>query len=257
MMQILVVDPINKSREALAQMLAEMTFDPVPARDGMEAWQILQSKTINLVISEWVLPRVTGLELCKKIRTIQQDEYIYLFVLVGKDEVSNLKEIFQSGADDCLIKPINSHILNARLKSGERIIQLGQKNKELHNTMIQSRNKLRIVFDALPEEIVATDLNGCIQSMNRAYVKNRNTGFSDVWKQQIKAEDLYFMEKFDKSIFSASFKSVIQTGKPVAIKDLLTRQGDVEQHKEIHFLPVKDETRKIKQIIIVARDITE
>lgn len=240
----------------MAQQLADMSFEPIIARDGMEAWELFQAKEINLVICEWQLPRVSGFELCRKIRSVEKDEYTFIVVLVGKDEVQSFKEIFQSGADDCLLKPPNPHILKARLNSGERIIRVGQRNKELHNTMVESRNKLRIVFDALPEEIVATDLNGRIQSLNQAYVRNRNAGFSDLWQQQIKAEDLYFMEKFDKSLFSASFKSVLKTGKPVIIKDLATQQGDRLQHKEIQFLPVKDDAERIKQVMIIARDIS-
>jgi CheY-like chemotaxis protein len=255
-MHILLVDSIHSSREAMAQQLADLSFEPIIARDGMEAWELFQEKQINLVICEWQLPRVSGFELCRKIRSVEKDEYTYIVVLVGKDEVQSFKEIFQSGADDCLLKPPNPHMLKARLNSGERIIRVGQRNKELHNTMVESRNKLRIVFDALPEEIVATDLNGRIQSLNQAYVRNRNAGFSELWQQQIRAEDLYFMEKFDKSLFAASFKSVLKTGKPVIIKDLATKQGDKLQHKEIHFLPVKDDAERIKQVMIIARDIS-
>lgn len=255
-MRILLVDPVHSSRETMAQQLSDMSFEPIIARDGMEAWELFSDKEIHLVICEWQLPRVSGLELCSKIRAVEKDEYTYIVVMIGKDETNSLREVFKSGADDCLLKPPNPHILKARLKSGERIIRVGQRNKELQNTMLESRNKLRIVFDALPEEIVATDLEGRIQSLNRAYVRNRNAGFSDLWQQQIKAEDLYFMEKFDKSLFSASFNSVIQTGKPVIIKDLKTLQGDKLQHKEIHFLPVKGDNERIKQIMIIARDIS-
>jgi DNA-binding response OmpR family regulator len=256
-MQVLLVDPVHSSREALAQQLSDMSFEPIIASDGMEAWTLIREKEINLVISEWQLPRVSGLDLCRKIRSIEKDEYVYIYILVGKEEVQSLKEVFQSGADDCLLKPLNPHLLLARLNSGKRIIHLGKKNKELQNTIIESRNKLRIVFDALPEEIVATDLEARIQSLNRAYVENRNAGFSDLWHQQIRAEDLYFLEKFDKSLFAASFNSVINTGKPVIIRDLVTKQDNKVQHKEIHFLPVKAEKGILKQIMIIARDISD
>jgi DNA-binding response OmpR family regulator len=256
-MQVLLVDPVHSSREVLAQQLAELSFEPIIARDGMEAWTLIQEKQIHLVISEWQLSRVSGLELCRKIRSIETDEYISIFILVGREEGQNLKEILESGADDCLFRPLDPLLLSARLNSVKRYIHLCKKNKELQHTIIESRNKLRIVFDALPEEIVATDLEGRIQSLNRAYVDNRNAGISDLWHQQIKAEDLYFMEKFDKSLFSASFKSVVHTGKPVAIRDLSTKQDDRVQHKEIHFLPVRGEGGTMKQIIIIARDISE
>jgi CheY-like chemotaxis protein len=246
-MQVLLVDPVHSSREVLARQLSDMSFEPIIAGDGMEAWTFIREKEINLVISEWQLPRVTGRELCRKIRSIPKDEYIYIFILVGKEEVHSLKEVFQSGADDCLLKPLNPHLLAARLNS----------DKELQDTILESRNKLRIVFDALPEEIVATDLDGRIQSLNRAYVENRNAGFSELWHQQIKAEDLYFLEKFDKSLFAASYKSVINSGKPVIIRDLATRQADKVQHKEIHFLPVKGENGMMKQIMIIAKDISD
>jgi YesN/AraC family two-component response regulator len=241
----------------MAGLLKDMSHHPYTARNGMEAWELFLAHEVHLVISQWALPRLSGLQLCKKVRSLRRIAFTYFMVLIERDETSYLRKIFEGGVDDCLIKPVNPLLLKARIRSCERANQAIEKCKELQDTLTASRNKLRIVFDSLPEEIVSVDRQGKIVSLNRSYVTNRDSSYSDLWQQEIQAETLYFMQKFHQSLFKTSLKSVLETGKPVVINDLLTQQGENQRRKQIQFLPVIDDQNRIIQVVIVARDTTE
>jgi CheY-like chemotaxis protein len=256
-MHILIAESDLESAYNMATQLAQMSHHPYIARDGIEAWGIFTDHEIDIVISRLDLPRISGLDLCRKIRAFNRCAFTYCIVLVEKDEVSHIKKIFEIGADDCIVKPVNPLLLKARVKSCERAAQAVERCQELQDTLTASRNKLRIVFDSLPEEIIAVDREGKIVSLNRSYVANRDSSFSDHWRQEVRAEALYFMEKFHQSLFKTSLKSVLETGKPVVINDMLVQQGDHQRQKQIQFLPVTDEHGQVIQVIIMARDTTD
>lgn len=239
------------------KLLVEMSFKPIIARDGLEAWDLIKKHRIQMVLCDMQLPRVDGLSLCRKIRTIETYDYTYVVILVDRKNKQGCLEIFKTGADDYLLKPIEPILLKARLQNGERIIRRDRKNKVLRNTLMKSRNKFRVVFDALPEEIIATDLQGRIESVNRTFVDNRNADFKDFWHQQIQADKIYFTDDLDRVVFQASFNSVANTGKPVLINDMKARQGKELRHKRLQFLPVIGEDGQIIQIMVVAQDITD
>lgn len=239
------------------KLLIEMSFKPIIARDGLEAWDLFRKHKIQIVLCDMRLPRVDGLSLCRKIRAVEQYDYTYVVILVDRKDKQGYLEIFKTGADDYLLKPIEPILLKARLQNGERIIRRDRKNKVLRNTLMKSRNKLRVVFDALPEEIVATDLRGRIESVNRSFVDNRKSDFKDFWHQQIQADKIYFTDDLDRVVFQASFNSVANTGKPVLINDMKARQDEELRHKRLQFLPVIDDKGQIIQIMVVAQDITD
>lgn len=256
-MNILIADADPNAAQGMAALVSDMSHHPYLARDGIEAWDIFTDHEVQLVLSQWGLPRLSGLELCKKISSFSRNLFTYCIVLIERDETAHIKEIFEGGVDDCIVKPVNPLLLKARINSCQRVAQAVKRCQELQDTLTASRNKLRIVFDALPEEIVSIDRQGKIVSLNRSYVSNRDTDFSDLWLQEIQAESLYFMEKFHQSLFKTSLKSVMETGKPVMINDMITQQGDHQRRLQIQFLPVTDDHNRTLQVVIVARDTTE
>jgi CheY-like chemotaxis protein len=256
-MHVLIAESDHETALNLADLLAKMSHHPYIARDGMEAWRIFTDHEVEVMISQYGLPRMNSIELCKKMRAFNRYLFTYHIVLIEKNEVSHLKEIFESGADDCIIKPVNPLLFKARIRSCERAAQAITRCRELQDTLTASRNKLRIIFDALPEEIVSVDREGKIVSLNRSYVQGRDGDFSEFWQQEVQAETLYFLERFHQSLFRTSLKSVLETGKPVVINDMLTQKGDHQQRKQIQFLPVTDDHNRIIQVLIVARDTTD
>ena len=107
-MKVLIVedDPITK--RLLEAFLTEWGYDIQMAGDGRAAWEALQeSEAPNLIISDWMMPDMNGVELCKKIRGMKKTDYTYFILLTSKGSKKDIIEGLQAGADDFIIKPFD------------------------------------------------------------------------------------------------------------------------------------------------------
>lgn len=125
-MNILVVedDPLN--RLSLARSLAHARHVVTQAASGQEAVDIfLRSReTIDLVILDWMLPDLDGLEVCRRIRQAGLDPYVYVIMVTARTDRADVVAGLNAGADDYLVKPVDWDELAARLGVGSRVVQL-------------------------------------------------------------------------------------------------------------------------------------
>src|SRR5713226_5274467 len=139
-MRILIADDSIVSRHLLDATLRKWGYEVVVACDGLEAWEVLQSEGApRLAILDWVMPGLTGPEVCKRVREVSADKetrYTYLLLLTSKSQREDIIEGMESGADDYLTKPFDQHELKVRLRPGTRII-------ELQHELIAARETLR------------------------------------------------------------------------------------------------------------------
>lgn len=134
-MQIMIVEDDPISRRILEGFLNKWGYDTVSVRNGSEAWGLVQSMEIpNIIISDWMMPNLTGIELCERIRNLESTGYIYFILLTTKTEKKDLIRGLESGADDFIVKPFDHEELRSRIKIGERIIRLEQRIVSLANT---------------------------------------------------------------------------------------------------------------------------
>src|SRR4051812_8774760 len=106
-MKILIVEDDLLSSLVLRKTLEKMGHEIVTAVDGVDAWQRVQQDDIRLVISDWMMPRMDGLDLCRRIRSRSQRAYIYIFLLTAKQQREDRIEGLRAGADDFLVKPLD------------------------------------------------------------------------------------------------------------------------------------------------------
>lgn len=125
-MKILLAEDSAVYRHLIGTYLKEWGFDPIIARDGDEAWSLLRHPDApSLVLLDWVLPGIDGIELCRRIRGHAiPGTYTYAILLTGRDGENDLVEGLQAGADDYLAKPFEPLELRARLFAGKRILNL-------------------------------------------------------------------------------------------------------------------------------------
>ena len=124
-MNILIVEDAKDQRLMLSVVLRKKGHQVLEAADGKEALAILQQdKTVRIVISDWMMPEMDGIDLLKAIRSSEIEHYTYFILLTGKTEREAVVEGMNCGADDFLTKPVNFEELDARLNAGMRIIQL-------------------------------------------------------------------------------------------------------------------------------------
>ena len=123
-MRILVVDDDPQHARIIAAMLRRWDYQVTVAHDGLAAWDILQQGEIRLVISDWMMPGLTGPELCRQARAAGFAHYVYLILLTGLEDKNSLVQGMDAGADDFMVKPVHREELRVRVRAGERILQL-------------------------------------------------------------------------------------------------------------------------------------
>ena len=123
--KILIADDSIVSRHLLEATLRKWGYDVLVACDGLEALDLLQREDAPaLAILDWMMPGLTGLEVCRRIRHRAREPYIYMLLLTSKSQKEDLIEGMDAGADDYITKPFDQHELQVRLRAGKRLADL-------------------------------------------------------------------------------------------------------------------------------------
>lgn len=123
-MDVLVVDDETISRQILEHTLREAGFRVTAARDGQEALSLLKEHSHQLVVSDWQMPRMDGIELCRAIRAADLRRYVYFIMVTSRDQMIDAISGFETGVDDYIAKPFNPVELQMRVNVGRRIAEL-------------------------------------------------------------------------------------------------------------------------------------
>lgn len=120
--RILVVDDDPSVLGMLTKYLGDAGYEVLTATNGVEALRIIHSEGCPLVITDWTMPEMDGLDLCRAIRSSEGVGFVYVLILTGRTEEDSLATAFDAGADDFLTKPVQKQELLARLKAGVRAL---------------------------------------------------------------------------------------------------------------------------------------
>jgi putative two-component system response regulator len=123
-MKILIVEDDPVCAEILEHFLIELGYGVAVASNGRQAFDLLRSGDYRIVLSDWEMPEMSGIELCRRIRQRQLSEYVYVILLTVRGGKENLLAGLNAGADDFLTKPFQPDELQIRLRSAERIVTL-------------------------------------------------------------------------------------------------------------------------------------
>ena len=139
-MKILVAEDNAFYRRMLTETLRGWTYEVLTAGNGEEAWEILQAKDgPRLAIVDWMMPKLNGVELCRRVRSTPVVPPTYLILLTAKGGKDNLLAGLEAGADDYIHKPFDRDELHAHLRVGLRIVglheNLAAKVHELENAL--------------------------------------------------------------------------------------------------------------------------
>ena len=122
-MRILIADDEMATRRLVEAILTKVEHEVVIAKDGNEAWSILQQPDApKLAILDWMMPGMDGIKICHKLREQEGGEYTYIIMLSAKNETRDLVAALNAGADDYLCKPFDPDELHARVRAGERAV---------------------------------------------------------------------------------------------------------------------------------------
>jgi phosphoserine phosphatase RsbU/P len=134
--KILAVEDDAVARAVLRQALRKLGHEVVEATDGAEAWKRLAKDPMRVVVADWAMPVMDGLELCRKIRGATGADYTYFILLTARDATGeNQQAAADAGVDDFLTKPLNFEELWNRLRVAERILRYATQVRQLEEML--------------------------------------------------------------------------------------------------------------------------
>lgn len=126
---ILVVDDNQLQRTVLEASLKAAGYEVVTAENGKEALEIFRKGYYPIVMTDWVMPEMSGLELCRAIRSDDGERYTYIIILTSQNTKNDIIAGLEAGADEYLVKPAHQVELTSRLKTARRILDLESSQK--------------------------------------------------------------------------------------------------------------------------------
>ena len=155
-MKILVAEDDQITSHLLQALLIKAGYQPILVGDGSEVLEALdRADAPRLVILDWMMPRMDGLEVCRRIRKAASDHYVYLIFLTAKEKQEEIIQGLEAGADDYITKPFDFHELMARLRTGSRILALQDQlvAQAMRDSLTGLLNR-EAILDTLQKELV-------------------------------------------------------------------------------------------------------
>ncbi len=134
-MKVLLAEDEPGSRRLVKVHLSAAGYEVIEAEDGQLAWELFQRETFQIVITDWMMPKMDGPTLIHNIRSSGQKSYTYIIMLTAVDDKPKVVMGLEAGADEYLTKPFDSKELMARVASGERILKLEEQLTQAHHEM--------------------------------------------------------------------------------------------------------------------------
>lgn len=165
-LRVLAVDDSPFSRKLLEHALAGQPYEVAFAKNGQEALAAISEFRPNILITDWMLPDLSGPELCRKVRSESRSGYIYMILVTSNVEKESIVEGLAAGADDYLTKPFHEKELLARVGVGQRIIEMHREIEE-KNELLESAARTDFLTGLsnrrAVEEYAAKQLGGAIR----------------------------------------------------------------------------------------------
>jgi len=156
-LKILIADDEAISRRLLEKTLARAGYEVTAVENGrLAVEQLKRPDAPRLALLDWVMPELDGPGVCKELRNLQERAYIYVVLLTSKESKEDIVTGLESGADDYLTKPFNADELKARLRTGERILNLEDK-------LVEAREQMR--FKATHDSLTSLWNRGAIMDL--------------------------------------------------------------------------------------------
>jgi signal transduction histidine kinase len=143
--------------DVLEHALVSAGHDVLPVRTAADAMQLLCREESRLVITDWVMPGMDGIELCRQIRQASFDAYVYVILLTSRSDVEDLAEALEAGADDFVSKPFHPMALQARVRAAERILAL-----ETRTSAAEAANRAKSEFLANMSHEIRTPMTAIL-----------------------------------------------------------------------------------------------
>lgn len=151
--KILVVDDSRLQRKILKSSLSRWGYEVLEADSGEAALSLIDEACPEIIVSDWMMPGMTGVDLCKAFRSKTSDTYTYFILLTSKSDKAEIATGLEAGADDFLTKPVDGHELRARIHAGERILDMQSRLTEQNRALEEAFKEVERLHDALNNDL--------------------------------------------------------------------------------------------------------
>lgn len=152
--RVLVVDDSRAQRRILSMQLERWGYLVTEAESGEAALDLCLAQKFDIVLSDWVMTGMTGLEFCQAFRALPHEGYGYFILLTSKSEKAEVADGLENGADDFLSKPVNSDELRARLRAGQRIVSMQTELVEKNHLVSTTLDQIQKLYDSLDRDLI-------------------------------------------------------------------------------------------------------
>ncbi len=170
---VLVVDDSRVQRKILSSQLARAGYRVSEAGSGEEALALIRTDQPDLVISDWMMTGMTGLDLCAQVRALGLENYTYFVLLTSKTETAEIARGLDVGADDFLIKPVSGDELRARIAAGERILGMERELKDKNRLLSSTLTELQGLYDSIDRDLMEA------KKLQQSLVRERSRNFGN------------------------------------------------------------------------------
>ncbi len=186
---ILVVDDHDLSRQVLQAILSTGGYQVLVAHDGAEAWEILGSTEVALMVADMQMPGLNGFELCRRVKSDSRTRLVPVIIVTGADDIASRIAAFEHGADDILPKPVINEELLARVRNllrfaflvrGQLEVERAQAALEKELALAQLRQEQELARNRLYHDVLFAATGGRLQLMSSEEMAPSLEGWSQV-----------------------------------------------------------------------------
>lgn len=273
-MRVLIAEDSVVVRKLLERNLQQLGYEVTVTQDGKQAWEAYQREPTPIVITDWEMPHMNGIELCRAIRQHPTEHYTYLMMLTARGQKEDKLEALEAGADAFVSKPLDVAELQTSLRVAERILKaeaelqaqkrhLQDLNEELISQNEQLQQSYRLVeyanrrfselFEHVPVACFTIDLEGIIREWNLA--AQQLYGYS---KEEVLHQPFY--AKVFRGATASNFHDILQRviqGSAITGIESEDYDSDGNRHYVMRSLfPIRNPSREVVGVIVSVVDVT-
>ena len=253
-MDVLVVDDETIILRLLTRFISEQGHNVVPFSDAEEAWDAFQKGSYRLLVLDWLMPGMTGLDLCRKVRASREGPYCVIIIVTAMTKPHHLEEVLEAGADDYLKKPLDPDLLNVRLTIAERKVNDLALQKETQERLRLLDAAIRSSSDGILITTADLDTEGPrIEFANEGMAQMTGYNVRELRGQSL---EIFRGAKTNQDVIR-DMRDSLEHGKPFSTEIVHYKKDGAPYLVRWGISPVKDDSGTITHFVSVQREITE